>query len=154
MNKLLLTTIVSLLTPIHFVHIVVDVSAQGGCIIIPINPTTLTATGGVLASGTENVVIQCNCTDDNGTVDRVRWYDPDGTRLLLSYHYNYVPGTPYFRKAPNNANVALVIPKFNDSYDGTYYCGGRFNKGPPDPPNAAVNLTIGGKLLIQELVIL
>ena len=64
-------------------HPVVDVSAQGGCIITPINPTTLTAAGGVLASGTVNVTIQCNnCTDGNGTLDRVRWYDPDGIKLF------------------------------------------------------------------------
>ena len=62
----------------------VDVSAQGRCTITSINPTTLSAAGGVLASGTEYVVIQCSCSDDNGTVvDCVRWYDPDGTRLLL-----------------------------------------------------------------------
>ena len=128
----------------------VDVSAQGGCTITPINPTTLTAAGGVLASGTENVMIKCNCTDDDGTVvDRVRWYDPNGTRLLVNDHDNYVAGTPYFSRAPDNANIALVIPTFNDSYDGTYTCGGKVNSGLPGPPNAIVNLTIGCKLMIH-----
>ena len=61
----------------------VDVSAQGGCTITPINPTTLTAAGGVLASGTVNVMIQCNCTDDDDTViDPVSCYDSDGSRLV------------------------------------------------------------------------
>ena len=135
-----------------FIHPVVGVSAQGGCIITPTNPTTLTTAGGVLASGTENVMIQCNCTYDNGTViDRVRWYDPDGTKLLVSHNNNYVAGTPYYSREPDNINIALVIPIFNDSYDGTYYCGRRFGRGPPEPPNAVVNLTIGGKLLMHVL---
>ena len=128
------------------VHPVVDVSAQGGCTITPINPTTLTTAGGVLASGTENVMIQCNCTDDDGTVvNPVRWYDPDGTRLLVSGYSNYVAGTPYYRREPDNTNIALVIPTFNDSYDGTYTCGGRVSYGLPGPPNAVVILTIAGK---------
>ena len=124
----------------------VDVSAQGGCTITPINPTTLTAAGGVLASGTENVIIRCNCADDDGmVVGRVRWYDPDGTRLLDSVNNDYVTGTPYFRRAPDDTNILLVIPTFNDSYDGTYTCGGRVNRSPPGPPNAAVILTINGE---------
>ena len=127
----------------------VDVSAQGGCTITPTNPATLTAAGGVIASGTENVIIHCNCTDDDGTVvDPVRWHDLDGTRLLLSTHSSYVSGTPYYRRAPNNATVTLVIPTFNESYNGTYTCGGKVNTGPPDPPNAAINLTIGSKLMM------
>ena len=109
-----------------FIHLVVDVSAQGGCTVTPIKPTTLTAAGGVLASGTVNVMIKCNCTDDNGTVvDPVRWYDPDGTRLLVNAHGDYVAGTPYYKREPDNANIALVIPTFNDSYVGTYTCGGK-----------------------------
>ena len=127
----------------------VDVSAQGGCTITPINPTTLTTAGGVLASGTENVMIQCNnCTDDGGEVlSRVRWYDPDGTRIRTSTNNIYVPGTPYFTRV-NDANddSILVIPTFNDSYDGTYTCGERVDSGKlPGPPNAAVTLTIDGK---------
>ena len=54
------------------VHPVVDVSAQSGCTITPISPTTLTAAGGVLAIGTVNVTIKC----------RIRWYDPNRNRLV------------------------------------------------------------------------
>ena len=128
----------------------IDVSAQGGCTITPINPTTLTAAGGVLANGTENVMIKCNCTDDDGTVvGRVRWYDPDRTRLQI---YNYYPaGTPYYRRAPDYTSIILVIPTFNDSYNGTYTCGEKVRSGLPGPPNAAVLLTIDGKLIIHVL---
>ena len=129
------------------VHPVVDVSAQGGCTITPINPTILTTAGGVLASGTVNVMIQCNCTYDNGTVvNPVRWYDPDGTQLLVSANNKYVAGTPYYSREPDNTNIILVIPTFNDSYDGTYTCGGIVSYGQlPGPPNAVVILTIVGK---------
>ena len=48
---------------LRLLHPVVDVSAQGSCTITPINPTTLTTAGGVLPNGTENVMIQCNCSD-------------------------------------------------------------------------------------------
>ena len=131
-----------------FLHPVFNVSAQGGCTITPINPTTLTTAGGVLASGTVNVMILCgNCTDDGGiVVNSVRWYEPNGTRLLSSTNNRYVAGTPYFRREPDDTNIVLVIPTFNDSYDGTYTCGERVNRGPPGPPNAVVVLTVGGKL--------
>ena len=126
----------------------VNVSAQGGCTITPINPTTRATAGGILPIGTMNVTIQCNCTYYNGTLlNLVRWYDPDGTRLLVSDNRRYVAGTPYFKRAPDDKNIVLVIPTFNDSYDGTYTCGMRvahFNY-PPGPPNAAINLIINGE---------
>ena len=127
-----------------------DVSVQGGCTITPINPTTLTTAGGVLASGTVNVTIRCNdCTDDGGyTLGRVKWYDPDRNRLVRTTNKDYVPGTPHFlRVNDNNNDIILVIPTFNDSYDGMYTCGERVvNKYQlPGPPNAVVILTVGGK---------
>ena len=125
----------------------IDISAQGECTITPINPVTLTAAGGLLASGTVNVMIQCNCTDDDGmVVDRVRWYDPDGIRLLINTQNGYVAGTPYFRRAPDNTNIILVIPTFNDTYDGTYTCGRRSSRLSVGAPNATVELTVNGKL--------
>ena len=135
------------------VHPVVDVSAQGGCTITPINPTTLTAAGGVLASGTVNVMIQCNCTDNGGTLTNIRWYDPNEIRLVdPDRNDDYVAGTPHFSRIDDDGdNIILVIPTFNDSYDGTYTCGGRVNRGLPGPPNAAVILTIVGKLMIYIL---
>ena len=84
-------------------HTVVDVSAQGTCTVTPLNPITLTAAGGVLVDGTENVTIQCNCSDDVGTVlQPIRWFDPDGTRLLATHHRDYVTGTPRFERVPDD----------------------------------------------------
>ena len=126
----------------------VDVSAQGGCTITPINPTTLTAAGGVLANGTMNVMIQCsNCTDDGGTLSEIRWYDPNEIRLVdPDRNDDYMAGTPYYSRVGGaDDNIILVIPTFNDSYDGTYTCGPKARRGPPGPPSSAVTLTIGGK---------
>ena len=115
----------------HFLHPVVDVSAQGSCTITPLNPTTLTATGGALPNGTMNVMIQCNCTNDDGTVvSLVRWYDPDGTRLFSKESNRFDASAPHFTRVNDGSDthVILVIPTFNDSYDGTYTCGKKVNK--------------------------
>ena len=127
------------------------VLAQGGCIITPVIPTTLTATGGVLASGTKNVMIQCNCTDDDGVVvDPVQWYDPDGTRLVNTQNSQYMVGTPYYMSVveSDESNIVLVIPSFTDSYDGIYTCGRRVDSGLPGSPTATVDLTIGGEFVL------
>ena len=138
---------------ITYVHPVVDVSAQDRCTITPINPTTLTAAGGVLASGTENVMIQCNCTGNDGTLARIRWYDPDGTRLLVNTHKSYIAGTSYYRRVPDDTNIILVIPTFDNSYNGMYTCGRRSHSLPVGAPNATVELTISGKLLSYTCVL-
>ena len=124
----------------------VDVSAQGGCTITPINPPTLTAAGGVLASGTVNVTIRCNnCTDGDMTLNRIRWYDPNGNKLPSpSNKADYMPDAPQLTKDAEN-NIILVIPTFNDSYDGMYTCGKKVNSGQPGQPKTVVTLTISGK---------
>ena len=107
----------------------VDVSAQASCTITPINPTTLTTAGGVLPNGTENVMIKCNCSDDDGSViTSVRWYGPDGSTVPRIGTNNFIAGTPHYTRASGDSddrNVTLVIPTFNDSYDGNYTCGRR-----------------------------
>ena len=129
----------------------VDVSAQAGCTVTPVNPTTLTTAGGVLPIGTENVMIQCNCSDENGTVcTNIKWFDPDGNRLARFGSDGFTAGTPHFTRASGdtiNRNITLVIPTFNNSYDGTYTCG-RKSSGSLIPPTASVILTISGKFFV------
>ena len=143
------TVITSVLTTIHFLHPVADVSAQS-CTITPLNPTTLTATGGVLVSGTTDVRIQCVCTGSFS--GNVRWFDINTNFVVQSSHARYVAGSPYF--IPNNpngaTNVTLVIPTFNDSYDGTYNCGIYVSNTELKLPSAAVTLTIG-ELMINAV---
>ena len=124
----------------------VDVSAQGICTITPLNPTTLTATGGVLPIGTMNVMIQCSCTNDDGTVvGVVRWYDPAGTRLVADKNNRFDATAPHFTRVDgSDTHVILVIPTFTDSYDGIYTCGNRDGESDNGPglPNVDVTLTI------------
>ena len=136
----------------HFLHLVVDVSAQGSCTITPLSPTTLTATGGVIPSGTMNVRIRCRCTESGGTaVSIVRWYDPAGTRLVSARNpAEFNANVPHFTRVNgdhgntvDNTDIILVIPTFNESYDGTYTCGGHADdRTALTPPTADVTLTI------------
>ena len=95
-----------------------------------------------------NVTIQCNCTDDNGTViDIVRWYDPDGTRLVSSQNMDsFNPNVPHFERVNgDNSNIILIIPTFSSPYDGTYTCGRLANNFKElESPTAAV--TLNGEL--------
>ena len=119
------------------------------CTITPLNSTTLTATGGALASGTENVMIRCSCTVNNDSA-RIRWYNPDGYQILYRQHKHYVMGTPHFTQNNNsNTNITLIIPTFNDSYNGTYNCGRRVNRMEFVAPSAAVVLYTAGELMIN-----
>ena len=125
------------------------------CAITPLSPTTLTATGGKIASGTMNVTIQCSCTDSNGeAVDRVRWYDPDGTRLISSDNKDFNATVPHFERVNNvDGDIILVIPIFSDSFNGTYTCiGVSSNVASLGSPNASVTLI--GKLIINKSLIL
>ena len=93
------------------------------------------------------MTIQCNCTNDYGTVIKVRWYNPTLARLPGTLDKRkFLADAPHFRRLVegDDTNIILVIPTFNDSYDGIYTCGRRYNY-PPRAPNATVNLTIGGE---------
>ena len=129
-------------------------SAQEECTITPLNPTTLTATGGALASGTEDVMIQCSCTINNDD-DIVRWYDPDGSKIINNECYHFIPDAPYYTRVngpTDNRDLILIIPTFNDTYDGTYTCGRRITDTKFGTPNVSAVLTIAGKLMIHTLI--
>ena len=125
-----------------------------GCVVTPINPPTLTLTGGVLKYGTENVMIQCNCTDNDGVViNIVEWHNPDGITLVdpASPHFNSsIPHITTVTKYDRSSAI-LVIPTFTDYSAGIYTCG----RGvyPPGRPNATINLTLYGELISKMLSI-
>ena len=141
---------------ILFCPVINALSTQEECTIIPLNPThVLNVTGGTLTSGTENVTIQCSCTINNDTDDRVRWYNPDGNQLYNNASVNFIPGTPHYKRAEgptDNMNIILVIPTFNNTYDGTYYCGIRVDRTTFRAPNASVVLNINGELMINTVI--
>ena len=126
------------------VYYAFNLSAQGNCTVTAINPTNLTATGKVLAIayGTENVTIQCNCFDVNEkALSSVRWFDSKGIRLRFQRHHKYAAGALHLIRT-NNSGAILVIPIFNNSYDGIYTCGiGR--NFPPKEPSIDISLTFG-----------
>ena len=137
------TTNTSMVITLYFLHPVAQ------CTITPLNPTALTATGGAVDSGTVNVMFQCVCPVTSGQL--VRWYDINTNFVFRSAGPNYVDGSPYYIKNGRDDNVTLVIPTFNDSYDGTYNCGIRVNNTQFRSPSAAVTLTITSELMINTV---
>ena len=97
-------------------------------------------------------MIQFTCVATGN--QRVRWYDINTNYLVQSNHpTDYVAGSPYFilgTTIGNVQNVTLVIPTFNDSYDGTYHCGIFVSNTEFTSPSAAVTLTIG-ELMINTV---
>jgi len=122
---------------------VVTVSAQSlSCTVTPTSPNNLTAAGGVLFNRTQNVTIECECVDDHGTqLMGVRWFFFDAT--LVARQTDPPNGAPYCISANSGRLSTLVIPTFNDSYDGTYICG-LGNTYPPNPLTT-ISLTLQGE---------
>jgi len=85
------------------------------CTITPLKPSFLPVGGGVLYNGTSNVIINCNCT--NFGYQQIRWYSPN--EEVVPFNSTGPEDLPYVTLEDRN----LVIPMFNDSYEGTYYCG-------------------------------
>jgi len=90
-----------------------DITASN-CSITPLNPFSLLADGRI-NNGTPNVMIKCNCT--NTDYRQIRWYSPD--KKEIPFQLSEPGDLPYFVLEKGT----LIIPIFNDSYQGTYYCG-------------------------------
>ena len=88
------------------------------CSIVSTNLPTVTAAGGVIANGTQNVILYCICMRVNSivTVGRTRWFF-DGTRITLTQDDG--SGNPYFI---DNVPSTLTIPSFVTPHDGNYSC--------------------------------
>ena len=120
---------------------VVDVSSQS-CTITPTSPDGLDPTGGVIVDGTVNVMIECRCVNNDGSLTiRMRWFNPTNTRVRGAGGTK--DGDPYIIANGYNAGTptTLVIPTFSYSTSGVYTCG----TGNSYPPGSMVtiNLTIG-----------
>jgi len=121
---------------------VVNVSAQGSCTVTPTSPINLTVAGGVLVDGTQNVMIKCRCVDDGGTLLRkVRWFFPNTT--IVAKQTDPPDDAPY--RDNSNRISTLVIPTFNDSYDGMYTCGVSEDNAYPPNPLTTITLTLPGE---------
>ena len=119
---------------------VVDVLSQS-CTITPTSPDGLDPTSGAIVDGTVNVIIECRCVNNDGSLpNRIRWFDPSMARLRGAG--SPAPGDPYII-ANNNAGTptTLVIPTFSDSTSGVYTCGTGNNY--PPVARVTISLTIG-----------
>ena len=97
----------------------IDVS----CTIVSTNLPTVTAAGGVIANGTQNVILYCICMrlNSNVTVGLTFWFF-NGARINLAEDDG--SGSPYSR---NNVPSTLIIPSFVTPHDGSYSCVHRTN---------------------------
>ena len=88
------------------------------CNIVSTNLPTVTAAGGIIANGTQNVILYCVCmrVDSIVTVGRTFWFF-NGVRINLIQDDG--SGNPHFR---NNVPSTLTIPSFVTPHDGNYSC--------------------------------
>ena len=77
----------------------------------------MTAAGGVIASGTQNVILYCICNRSDVAVGPTYWYF-NGAPVTLS-ESDETDGNPYYR---DNVPSPLIIPSFVAPHDGTYTC--------------------------------
>ena len=120
----------------------VDVSSRS-CTITPTSPDGLDPTGGVIVDGTVNVMIECRCVNNDGSLsNKITWFDPTNTRLT---YLEITPDDddPYIIANNNNAgrSTTLVIPTFSDSTSGVYTCG--IGRRYPSYTMVTINLTVG-----------
>ena len=97
---------------------VADPGGNVNCTIVSTNLPTVTAAGGVIANGTQNVILYCICMRINSIVivGRTFWFF-NGTHITLTQDDG--SGNPYSR---DNVPSTLIIPSFVAPHDGDYSC--------------------------------
>ena len=97
---------------------VADAIGDVNCSIVSTNLPNVTAAGGVIANGTQNVILYCICMRLNSivTVGQTFWFF-NGAQITLTQDNG--SGNPYSR---NNVPSTLIIPFFVAPHDGNYSC--------------------------------
>ena len=97
---------------------VADPNGDVNCSIVSTNLPNVTAAGGVIANGTQNVILYCVCmrVNSNVTVGLTSWFF-NGNEVTLTEDDG--SGNPYSR---NNVPSTLIIPFFVAPHDGNYSC--------------------------------
>ena len=108
------------------------------CNIISTNLPTVTAAGGVIPSGTQNVILYCICTNDNVAVGPTIWFF-NGTQVPRTTADG--SGNPYYR---NNVPSPLIIPS---PHNGTYSCGPSTNFDEVSSNGDSITLELGMSML-------
>ena len=106
------------------------------CTIISTSLPTVTTPSGVIASGTQNVILYCICMEDNVAVGPTTW-NFNGTGVTLTEDNG--SGNPYSR---NNVPGPLIIPFFGTGTVGTYQC--RSSTASVSSPGDTITLTLPG----------
>ena len=106
------------------------------CTIISTSLPTVTTPSGVIASGTQNVILYCVCMEDNVAVGPTTW-SFNGTEVTLTEDDG--SGNPYAR---NNVPGPLIIPSFVTGTVGTYQCRATTISVPS--PGDTITLTLPG----------
>ena len=96
---------------------IADPDIQTNCNIISTSLPTVTAAGGVIANGTQNVILYCICNRSDVAVGPTLWYF-NGVQVTLTETVT-TDGNPYYR---NNVPSPLIIPSFVTGHDGNYSC--------------------------------
>ena len=105
-----------------FIHIIGAGGSPRICNIISTSLPTLTTPNGVIANGTEDVILYCTCMQSGVAVGPTEW--SFNSALVTTTQAN---GTnPYYR---DNVPSPLIIPLFVTGNDGTYRCGSDINIG-------------------------
>ena len=115
--------------------IIAPTTNQRTCNIISTSLPTVTTPSGVIANGTEDVILYCICltNDDDIAVGPTRWFI-DNTEVTDDLPNG---NNPYFR---NNVPSPLIIPMFGASNVGTYRCGSDNTIAAPDDDRITLTL--------------
>ena len=110
------------------------------CSFVSTNLPTVTGAGGVIANGTQNVILYCICMRVNSivTVGRAFWFF-NGVQITLTQDDG--SGNPYFR---NNVPSTLTIPSFVTPHDGNYSCTHNDNFNEVATLGDTITLTLPG----------
>ena len=119
---------------------VADPFGDVNCSIVSTNLPNVTAAGGVIANGTQNVILYCICMRLNSivTVGQTSWFF-NGTRINCTEDDG--SGSPYSR---NNVPSTLTIPSFVAPHDGNYSCTHREMFGDVATLGDTITLTLPG----------
>ena len=119
-------------------HIVVpNDSNQRTCNINSTSLPTLTTPSGMIANGTEDVILYCICVIDNIAVGPTIWFF--NNILITATQAN--GNDPYYR---NNVPSPFIIPLFSTSNVGTYRCE---SVGSTSAPGDSITIMLPGMYL-------
>ena len=119
---------------------VADPAGDVNCSIVSTNLPTVTTAGGVIANGTQNVILYCICmrVDSNVTVGQTFWFF-NGAQITLTQDNG--SGNPYSR---DMVPSTLTIPSFVTPHDGNYSCTHHNNFNDVATLGDTITLTLPG----------